>query len=320
MAKRRTTGAGKGWISGLGRGSGTPFVRVLVSLVVLLCFGLIAAHLSGVARLDRHFLVNPAAVLDENRPIWMTEEAHQDLRSLLQEIEPISIFASDFSEKLSASLLAASPWIGDVRHVERVFPNRVRVELELRRPVVSIDRGPNRFLLDREARVIHRESRDKAMEFRLAVLPVVNSVPRNEPRLGRIFPDPEVLAAVQVAQEISQLNERNSLLVRRIRPVAYEIRRSVQGAVAAPGEVHLRTAAGVFVEWGRAQESQQFGLNDPLPEQKVRNLERILDAFPDLVGLEEARLNFDLPHYRQIGGPLTFLKDPEEDLEAPSDS
>ncbi|MFH0946475.1 MAG: hypothetical protein V2A76_14865 [Planctomycetota bacterium] len=319
MAKRRTTGAGRGWISGISRGSAVPLVRVLVAILVLISFGLIAAHLSGVARLDRHFLVNPATVLDENRPVWMSEKAHQQLRTVLQEIEPISIFAADFSEKVSTSLRAASPWIGEVRHVERVFPNRVRVEFELRRPVVSIEWGPKRLLLDKEARIIHQESLSEAMEFRLPILPVVGSRPRREPQLGRIFPDPEVLEAVKVASEIQALDERNSLVVRRIRPVAYEIRRSVQGAVAAAGEVHLRTAAGVFVEWGRAQ-SATFGLNDLLPSRKVRHLERILEVFPDLVGLEEARLNFDLPHYRQIGGPLTFLKDPEEGLEAPSGS
>jgi len=320
MAKRRTKGAGTGWNSETRRRFATPAAKLAASVVVLLSVGLIAAHLAGIARLDRRFLVFPASILDENRPSWLPEEVLGALRADLQRIEPISIFAKDFGSRMSRSLLSASPWIDSVLAVERVFPNRARVELELRRPVISIDRGPYRFLLDREAICLHREDRASPGLFRRPVLPVVGARPGTEPRLGQRFEDPEVVAAIQVAEELKSLDERQSGTLWRIRPVALEVRRSIQGAVAAPGEVHLRTANGVLVEWGRAQESAQFGKNDLLPSEKVEHLERILEVFPGLVGLEEARLNFDLPHYRRVGGPLSFLKGPEPPLETPSDS
>src|SRR5690606_1949018 len=163
---------------------------------------------------------------------------------------PLPIFAPDFAQRLADGLLAATPWIASVREVERLYPNRARLALELRRPVATVDAGAWRYVLDERGVVLHREARDVPLRFDTRLFPVVGTVadgavPRDPP-LGATFPDDEVVAAAQVADELLPLAEPGAGILRAVEPSALEVRRSIQNSVTAPGEVHIRTASGVL--------------------------------------------------------------------------
>lgn len=312
MAKRRAKSGNQRLIGERARELATPVVRVVTAVLVLGTFAVVATRLAAMARENPRFLVDPATVMDEVRPDWMPAGIVEEIRADLHRIEPLSVFDLDFADRLRAEVAGASPWIAAVHQVERLFPNRAVVELELRKPVASVEWGGDRFILDRQGRVVRREARRSPASFGVTVLPVLGSRPDHTPRVGLEFADPEVLAAALVAGELADLNEPGRRYLRAIEPVALEVRRSVRGSTTAAGEVHLRTASGVLVEWGRARRSGQYGLADPTPERKIDHLARILEEFPGLVGLEEARLNFDYPLFRPAGGAIGFLDGPAD--------
>ncbi|MBI4879163.1 MAG: hypothetical protein HY812_05820 [Planctomycetes bacterium] len=289
------------------RRAATPAARVLASVVVLSCLALGARHLAGIAREDTRFVVDPARIVAETGPPWLPKPVVDIIRVDLGRSESVSIFAPDFAVRMAGALGRVSPWIAGVCGVERLFPNRARVELVLRKPLVAIETGATRYLVDETGFVVHAEPRDADSSFAYPILPVNGLVLAHPPLVGRLAEDPEVISAAQVAAEILALREPGARLIRETAPVALEVRSSVQGAIVARGEVHLRTASGALVEWGRARRSKDFGMNDIPVETKIEHLRRILEIFPNLAGLEEARLNFEYPHYRPVGGSLLFL-------------
>ncbi len=307
MVKRRPVKVtGIGWDAAHLRALTTPVARALAGGIVLVSLGLIADRLAEVAQGSSRFQVDPACVLEERSPSWLPESIGHEIRVALQAAPPVSLFAPDFGGRLRDAVKSATPWIGTVERVERIFPNRARVDLTLRRPVVAIEHEGHRYLLDGSGRVLHREPRSQPTSFRFPVYPVFG-VRAGAPTVGAVSDDREVLAAVRVAEELRALPSAHRDLVRQIEPVALEVRRSIRGSVAAAGEVHIRTASGVLVEWGRAR-SGALGLADVPVDRKIEHLARIMKVYPRLAGLEEARLNFDVPHYRPIGGALQFLE------------
>ncbi len=302
------------------RRAATPAARLLAAVVVLSCLGLAARHLAGIAREDRRFVVDPATTVAVAAPSWLPPPVADLIRADLGESDEVSIFDQDFASRLANALGCASPWIAAVSGVERLFPNRAQVDLVLRKPLVAIENGARRYLVDEAGVIVHAEPRDADSLFDYPILPVNGLVLARAPLVGCRAEDPEVISAAQVAAEILALREPAARLIRQTAPVAFEVRRSVQGAIVARGEVHLVTASGALVEWGRARSSKDFGLNDIPVETKIEHLRRILEVFPGLAGLEEARLNFEYPHYRPIGGSLLFLPRAERATEAAAGS
>lgn len=316
MAKRRVKLTGVRWDPARLRKVATPFVRVAAGGVVLLSLGIVAARLAEVGRSDPRFLVVPSQLVSERLPRWMPPSVRDAIHQGVSQIAPLPIFEADFPERLEAGLLAATPWISGVREIERIYPNRARVELVLRQPRAAVDVGAWRYVLDERGVVLHRDARDKPTRFSTRILPVIGASITEAPAVGTLFGDDEVVSAAQVAGELMTLEEPWSGALRAVEPTALEVRRSIQGSVAAAGEVHIRTASGVLVEWGRARSSERHGRDELPVHRKIRHLQRILQRHPQLRGLEEVRLNFHDPYYRPVGGQLVFLR--EDDREAPS--
>ena len=99
----------------------------------------LAARLSGGAQ------PGPTVALDRvgfvERPAWMTDDM------LLSVSESISPWLSDevgILDEVAATHLRdgldTTPWVDSVR-IERIFPNRFRLELELRRPTLAVHAG-----------------------------------------------------------------------------------------------------------------------------------------------------------------------------------
>ncbi len=309
MAKRRVKLTGVRWDPVKLRKVVTPIARVAAGVVVLVSLGLVAARLSEVGRNDARFLVVPSQLVAERLPRWMPPTVRDVIHERVSALAPLSIFDARFAERLSEGLRGATPWIADVREVERLYPNRARVELVLRQPVAQVDVGGRRVVLDGEGTVLHDESRAAPTRFEVPVYPVLGAEPRTAPRVGDAFPDAEVVAAALAAAELRTIGEPWAATVREIDPTALEVRCSIRGSVAAPGEVHVRTGSGVLVEWGRARASSRHGADELPVDRKIRHLQRILRKYPGLKGLEEVRLNFHDPYYRPVGGSLEFLRE-----------
>lgn len=133
--------------------------RVLVLgafAAIVWLFGPRAAEVLA-ARFDGAARPGPAVQLDQvgflDRPAWMSDEM------LLSVCETVSPWLSDqvgiLDEATALRLrdgLVSSPWVREVR-IERVFPDRFRIHLDLRRPSLAVHAGDDQplCLLDERA-------------------------------------------------------------------------------------------------------------------------------------------------------------------------
>jgi len=186
--------------------------------------------------------------------------------------------------------LEASPWVVEAR-MERVFPDRMRLFLDVRQPVLTVEHSDLvRFSVDRRGTCLPPVAS--------VALPVVRISGVWEegapaPTLGTVHPDPRVHAALEVA-----LEWRDQLVP--LVPGAPELlevdafnleERQMVGARDPDIRVVLRRSdgAGVSFAWGRPPSTQKSRV--PVGT-KAQVLRAILDRYPGLGGLTGGDLRF----------------------------
>ncbi len=189
--------------------------------------------------------------------------------------------------------LQASPWVANAV-IERVFPDRFRVSMTLRRPVlgVHLERvGELIALVDRDGRCLPPVS---GLDLPRTVLTGGWRPPSHRaPTFAELHPDPAVVAAAQVAVE---WQEQVAVAVPEAPPLAEVDGSNVGYRALADGrypevQVLLQRSDGEFVPlaYGHHPGSRY----KPLPlEVKIDVLRKILAAHPGLVGLTGGDLRF----------------------------
>lgn len=296
----------------------TPIAKIVAAVLVLVVFGLASERVADAARKDPRYLVDPTLLVQQQLPFWMPNEVVANVREHLRNVRPRSIFAEDFEDDLRADLRAASWWIEDVHRVERLFPNRVRVDMVMRKPVATIDRLETCFFVDAEGRVLYSEPRSKPTAF-------VSFAPRLQIRgaeeaetlqLGAIALDPQIIAGARVAAEVLEVCSSDRRILPRVQLLAIDVAHPTTGLGAIPGVVHLVTDRDVLIRWGRARTDPSGSTEQPV-ERKVKALERVEARFPGLSGLDEVRVDLDGdPMYKAGGG--TWIRCEEYKDESPT--
>ncbi len=301
-----------------------PAVRAIAGALVLAVAALVATQLSRVAQASDRFVMFPSAVTEEIPPRALPADVTDAIIADLAHSPGLSLFDDRFAEKLRAQLRDASPWVLDVTRIERIFPNRARVDLLLRTPLVSIESRDTRLVLDAECRVLRIEPLVGRLSFDAPVLRIKGLTGPIEPGPDQTLAHlPDVRAAVLVAEEFRALPEHEKAQLFAIQPVALDVSRERNGERVEDGQVWIETANGVRVFWGRAQEwrdknDSARGLTEVHPLLKVRNLARVLQVYPGLVGLEEVKLELDRPFFRPYGGARVPLLESDPRLRGAS--
>jgi hypothetical protein len=204
--------------------------------------------------------------------------------------EPRSIFTEGLERRIAESY-EASPWVERVVRVRRVYPDRFRVELELRRPAVLVASDEGLVPVDREGvRLAALDS--EAPELRALWLPTLLGVASKPPPLGVRWRDRALDEGLALVEHM-----RKDYLEGISRSVRFEsLDVSNVGGRADPleSEVSFITPERVVLEWGRSPAS-------PLPdalgfEEKLRQLRNVLVEFPGLAGVQRVKLHISPPH------------------------
>lgn len=290
-------------------GRGLWIVRIgvlVVAIAVIGWFGPSAWHRVAHAASARA-ATQPGQLVELDRvgfleaPAWLRSEL---LPEVMAELEPrlvlggagdppvVGVLDEDGARALKASL-EASPWV--VRAVlKREFPNRFRIGLDVREPLVLVE---------------HPDGRAFSIDRRGTCLPPVRSVPlpyvglvgewqgvTRAPVLGQVHPDPRVLAAVDVALEwrdqllplmdgfevpdlveIDTFNLEERQLVDAHHPDVLVLLRRRDGDAVSFG-------------WGRPRTTEKSRV--PVGT-KAKVLRAILGEFPGLRGLVKGDLRFE---------------------------
>ncbi len=218
-------------------------IRGLVVGVVTLTILGSGWGLEGGFRMMDGFQVYADTLTLGDLPDWVTPEIRMELRNLEGIPEKFSIVEPGICQKVARSF-EANPWVENVIAVKRVFPNRMVVELNLRRPVVGVKAGRCHYLTDaRGTRLSEGFQGWPAPGFDLPL--VVTRKVDDVPERGQPWHDFGVLSGVAVQSYLMR-----APLQTRIRVIDLT---NLDGKTdPRESEVVLWTERNTRIDWGRS--------------------------------------------------------------------
>ncbi|MBI2900742.1 MAG: hypothetical protein HYY17_11210 [Planctomycetes bacterium] len=197
-----------------------------------------------------------------------------------------------------------NPWVRRVTSVQREFPNRLRVRYEFRTPHVTVRTGEGWIAVDRD-RVrlpgVWKERPPRALEADLVGL-------GSAPEAGRMWDDPALAAGIETAELVG----REPLLA-KAGVTAIDVANLGGRVNPKKSEIAMLTSSGCIVYWGRPESSRKFG--ELTVAQKIGNLRLVLEAYPNLDGLQYAKVYFEKPAVLEKDSRTTDRGRPRGDRE-----
>jgi len=177
---------------------------------------------------------------------------------------------------------AESAWVERVASVRREFPDRIVVDLAIRRPAAYVRSGGRLCLVDREGfRLPVRAARASS-----PVYPVIEGVRAPLPAVGAQWEGRPVRDALLLAEKLGEaLAGRGPALGITDVTVCEE-----KGAVDGLPQLAARTASGMVIDWGGCAQSSSYLF--PSMDEKLRELHRALKDISDPCGVESIMLRY----------------------------
>jgi len=230
----------------------------VVALVIAACAG------AGLARREAsalpQFTIRPANFRAQAPP-WCADQLEQ----VTFPREAYSIFDPDLTHDVAQAYLA-SPWVRSVRRVEKRYPNRLSVELELRQPAAFVRLPDASYAVDKDG--IRLPLDYDRWDHERRPLPLIFGVKTEPPKPGSRWSDPGTLAALSVLQALAA----EPALLRQVHFIDVS---NLDGVIDPQrSEVLLFTRNRVRVAWGRPPRTTAFG--EPSVACKLARLRRYL--------------------------------------------
>jgi len=236
---------------------------------------------------DRQYQINPRKIVMLRKPDWAGDGIERTLRGAFPYREPVSIFESGLPENVGR-IYAGNPWVARVRYVRKVFPNKLQVAVDLRRPMAAIEHRSRFYLVDREGvRLPGEYAEIPDLPFRIPPLLGVRTPP---PRAGTVWEGDDIQAGVALAATFGEHRVYDLLPI-----MAIDVQNVGGRRDARESEVLVWAADMIPIEWGRSPAGEPFG---ELPvEKKLKNLRLVLMATQGLKGVSRVRVQNDHPTY-----------------------
>jgi len=238
----------------------TRLFLALVAVSILCCCFVILRNY--VARLDC-YQVDARTLIPRNLPSWADDSVKRAFTTLPGLPARFSIMESGICERI-ADAFEKNPWVDEVVAVRKVYPNRIFVEMRLRRPVAGVRVRGKTYLVDAFA---HRLTDAQSSEPSGAEdPPIVISSVRRIPELGKAWAHDGVRAGTAVAEILRLSSERL-----RTHFAAIDVTNIGGCRNRRQSEIVLITHQGTTVKWGRSP----LLVNSPgelTPEQKLTKM------------------------------------------------
>jgi len=243
----------------------------LVLLTFVAYAGLCAGFWRAGTRGPDAFVVVPQAIDAARTPEWLPQAEVARINSLGAAVKGRSLLDPDLASDLAACYLE-SPWVAQVLHIRRAYPNRLDVELAIRRPVAVVARanGPA-VVLDRTGVRLPVS----AVPDGLARISGVGSTP---PPPGHQWQDVRIADGLRVLERYGALFSRTEAPLAKAKELfaPREIRVGSWSRPSGRPSVEILTASGLVIVWGVDLPSGEGTVTGPPAEEKLATLAEIL--------------------------------------------
>lgn len=227
----------------------------------------------------------PELQIQLNKPQWVCRSPWTEQLPLWSSLESLPHQPFLFEKKLLPQLqhiFEKSAWLKKVE-VQRVFPNRIRVVAQVRRPCLAIRFGEQTIFVDREG------VRVPYIPEAMAELLVLEGVQTPPPKIGECWNEPGLNEVCQLAQFFKKQNIRQWVPLESIR---FEVNSaSSENLEKIPDcSFILKTIHQTEIYWGRSENSPYVHTANA---SKLRLLQQFCKQYPELKGLKLADLRFE---------------------------
>lgn len=239
----------------------------IVFLVILMYGGVSLGLWRASARGPDAFVVVPQAIESERQPRWLPAAEVERINSLGKAVRGRSLLDPDLPTDLAACYME-SPWVARVSYVRRAYPNKLLVELVLRRPVAAVDSpsGPP-VVLDKEGVRLPVSANPEGL-VRLT------GVGSNPPPPGKLWSDVRVTDGLRVLERYKRLLASDGRLGPSFSPV--EVRVGNWSRPSSRPSVEILTQSGVLIRWGVDLPSGEATVTGPSADEKLAKLAELL--------------------------------------------
>ena len=290
------------WVHGIKRCVIPAFVLGATVFLLLIIHRKVYAHYA----VESQYQINLAPLEVLAAPDWCQDPSFEDaIRNSMklacseqgESNGKVSVFDKDLIPRL-LDKYESNPWVARVESIEKKFPNKLTVKLELRRPVVVVElkKLTNRsyyYLVDKDT--VRMPGEYCTVPNLPITLPIVVGVRNSPPLPGQRWQDQGLTDAIDVACIFKQYDVYPKLDV-----AAIDITNSGGKRNKQSSEIVVLTSNHTQIEWGRPVNTDKpFELS---AAEKVKNLCRVLDVSPQLQGIKMVKVQFDQP-YIVLQGP-----------------
>lgn len=198
-----------------------------------------------------------------------------------------NLFETGLTRKV-AEKLERNPWVLKVHSVKRVFPDKLSINLELRRPSAVLRRNGAFYLLDDEGMVLpdgyYSWPQDQGS------IPYIQSVHvRRTPRSGERLEDPGIEAGIELVKFLKKNNAHRLLGVKVV-----DVSNVGLGRTNGESDIVLWTKDGVAIKWGCPAQCQQ--VDELSDSEKLKNLYSVVKAEgSELAHMEYVDVRWKMP-------------------------
>lgn len=206
-------------------------------------------------------------------PEWLKKELGTS-RITIKLQKGTNILASDCLKKIK-DLIESQAIVKKVVKIKREFPNKLEIELEIRRPLFAIKKDKY-YLIDEDMVLV--AITDSLPEF--VEGPYISGVKSPVVDIGQKWNPQEIKCAVEIVNLIRQNSTLSELDILAVDMSNFDARQDKYES-----HIVFILKNGAKILWGCAPEHDSVSV-----EQKIENLKKILTEYPMLLGLCHARV------------------------------
>ncbi len=268
-----------------------PLPRVLLFAAIIVLELALAGVLKARLLSSARCAVLPEAVVLGALPSFVPAEVAAELSRV--RVDTAYSVADPELDRRARAAFESHPWVRRVARIRRLYPSRLLVDVELRKPFALVDVEEWRLTVDGEGIVLDDRG-SRAPEG----LPIVRgdrkSVPRI-PRIGRPFKALAVHRGLAVLRDLVANADHRFLVDYRV--LAADV---TKAAAEKGGDVVLELGNGVRVEWGESESGALSGV-EPGARRKLDALLEAEAAHPGFRGVATVNVLSSTPFVRGDG-------------------
>ena len=228
-------------------------------------------------------------------PSWISDNGVERINDFIVFHGEVGLFDKNISQEI-AFRYKQNHLFKRVIAVKRIFPNKINMSLELRKPLAEINSNNGNFLIDRDSIRISYDYYNWPINGEQTVYILVNKL-KNTPLEGKKCKDKRIILATDLVRFLKKNNADKALEIETIDAsnAGKKYTKDTSGIV-------MLTKSGTMIKWGHTGLEKET--DEPSDEVKLKNLLSVASAARvadnDFAGLEYVDVRWAKPVGKEV--------------------